>query len=155
MIRILLGVNTHFEQDLATFKQITKRLRKKNRIDKISSIYQLPPGSEFALCGAFVLGTEETQPNVFKLEVEKSFEDIKKERFLSQILAMEDLVFRTPELTIPDVQLHTLTNWLVPSSEIWPDYMHPILKKDLRSILNQLEYNDVSFFAQNKSLLDF
>ena len=155
MIKILVGINTHFEKDLTTLKQISKQLTKKNLVKKISSVYQLPPGSEFALGCVFVLISEETHPVAFQAHVMKALDGLKKERFSLQILAMEDLVFRTPEFTIPDIQLHNSPNWLVPCAEIWPDYMHPILKKDLRSILNHLEYNEVLFFAQNKSLLDF
>ncbi len=51
------------------------------------------------------------------------------------ILYMDDLSINKEELTIPHPRLHLRRFTLVPLEEILPDFIHPILKKDHKSLL--------------------
>jgi 2-amino-4-hydroxy-6-hydroxymethyldihydropteridine diphosphokinase len=54
------------------------------------------------------------------------------------ILFYGDTVYSSPELQIPHLHLHEREFVLMPLSEIAPDKIHPVLKKSVREMLNEL-----------------
>lgn len=51
------------------------------------------------------------------------------------ILYLDDLIIESDKLTVPHPRLHLRRFTLAPLSEILPDFIHPILKKDHKSLL--------------------
>ena len=73
-----------------------------------------------------------------------------------KLLMLEEEVMLRPEMPVPDPDLHETAHWLVPSSELWPEAQHPVLKKSLKTLSTQLPNRPWGeFVAQGKTLLDF
>lgn len=52
------------------------------------------------------------------------------------LLVYEAQVSDRPGLTLPHPELHARPEELIPAAEVWPDYVHPILKESL-SVLSR------------------
>ena len=58
------------------------------------------------------------------------------------ILLFDDLILSSPNLTIPHPRMHKRRFVLLPICDINPYLVHPILKKEMRSLLACLDQND-------------
>lgn len=155
MTKALVAIKTRFENELPTFKIISKLLSDEFDILKISSVYQLGSGSEFALGNVIEITGFVDAPAELHRKILKILSSVKEKTFSAEILTIEDMVFRSPQITIPHPQLHQSPSFLMPASEICPEYVHPVLNEELGSLLNRLDTSEISFFAQSKTLLDF
>jgi 2-amino-4-hydroxy-6-hydroxymethyldihydropteridine diphosphokinase len=73
----------------------------------------------------------------------KSINGIHTDRIIDiDILLADDLVIKTPELTIPHPRMHLRTFVLEPMREIAADVVHPVLEKTIKELLE-----DASFFT--------
>lgn len=54
------------------------------------------------------------------------------------LLSYDSLVYHTPGLTIPHAEMHLRSFVLKPLCEIQPDWMHPVLGKSARALLEAL-----------------
>lgn len=71
--------------------------------------------------------------------VDKSINDHYSDRVIDiDIILAGELVINTPQLTIPHPKFHERNFVLSPLCEIAPDVIHPILKKSIREIKNEL-----------------
>ncbi len=68
------------------------------------------------------------------------------------ILFYDDLVLETPKLTIPHPRLPDRAFALVPMVEIAPDWVHPVMQKTVREMLESISQEDVRLFDKPKSL---
>ncbi|MGB1241683.1 MAG: 2-amino-4-hydroxy-6-hydroxymethyldihydropteridine diphosphokinase [Chitinophagales bacterium] len=55
------------------------------------------------------------------------------------ILFYENQIIETPNLTIPHARLHLRRFTLVPLCELFPDFVHPVLQKNLLNLLLDCE----------------
>jgi len=62
----------------------------------------------------------------------------------------------TPELTLPFHGFHLRPDYVFPAAEIWPEYVHPVLKRTLRDMAQEMKHVSWGeFFCQGKTVLDF
>ncbi|HEY60357.1 MAG TPA: 2-amino-4-hydroxy-6-hydroxymethyldihydropteridine diphosphokinase [Anaerolineae bacterium] len=68
------------------------------------------------------------------------------------ILFFNDLIKKTPELTIPHPSLHERAFVLIPLVEIAPDFYHPVFKKTVRELCGSISNEGVTLYRQGKTL---
>lgn len=95
-------------------------------------------------------------------KVEKIFiDDLGQRGIRIFVAAYEDQVRQTPEVVLPYPFLQELPDLLLPASESWPNYQHPILDMDLGVLARKLRAQSANmdrlcqFYSQGKALLDF
>lgn len=59
------------------------------------------------------------------------------------LIFYDDAIIRTPALTVPHPDMHNRDFVLMPASELMPDYVHPVLGKTVRQLLERLETHAV------------
>lgn len=59
------------------------------------------------------------------------------------ILFINDEIINTTQLTVPHPRLHLRNFTLVPLNELMPEYLHPVLKKNIRSLLKESPDNAI------------
>lgn len=112
-----------------------------------SSVFQTTPwgfdSSELFLNQIIMIHTELTPQDVLHIihEIEHEAGRIRSaERFNNRtldidIIFYDDLILDTPELQIPHPTLHQRLFVLMPLHEVAPGWIHPILRKDVTSLL--------------------
>jgi 2-amino-4-hydroxy-6-hydroxymethyldihydropteridine diphosphokinase len=55
------------------------------------------------------------------------------------ILFYDDMVYSSPELEIPHPHMHEREFVLMPLCEIAPDKIHPVLKKSVKELLQEIK----------------
>lgn len=83
--------------------------------------------------------------NYFRSEALHRSADIK-------LLVYGDEVVLTPQVTVPNPEFHRNPEELVPASELWPSYRHPILSETLSTLArNHLGKEWGEFYSQGIS----
>jgi 7,8-dihydro-6-hydroxymethylpterin-pyrophosphokinase len=153
--RALLGVSTQVDPYLTAHKKASKFLYRTSDVHGISSIFHYKNLESEGLVVAYSLRTllsaDQLQDKITALENQSKIATAE-----IRILVYDDFIVRKPNLVIPWVELHERKKWSVPAAYLWPDYVHPIENKDLRSLSESLHTDEVvEFYGQSKSLLDF
>lgn len=78
------------------------------------------------------------------LDLERDLGRLRSERWGPRvididILFYEDIVFNSPDLTIPHPLLHERKFVLVPLTELEPDLVHPVFEMPIKSLLSDLK----------------
>ncbi|MQY78743.1 MAG: 2-amino-4-hydroxy-6-hydroxymethyldihydropteridine diphosphokinase [Bacteroidetes bacterium] len=146
-VYLLLGSNMGDRQRF--LKEAARLLQEQaGRILERSSIYETEPWgftSKDIFLNQVLLA--ETSLNPYELlKVIKAIETKlgrigKNQRYIPRcididILFYNDEVYFSDDLVIPHPRLHDRMFTLVPLNEIAPDYLHPILKKTIRELVN-------------------
>lgn len=156
MANVLLGFETKFEKELITLRKIFLGLSQKTKIKNISSVYELREPYAYGVSAVVHLEMPEMSPVEIRQMLQDILSGVKSESFQWELLVIDDVVFRSPALTLPYPLLHKSPKWVVPANDIWSAYNHPILNESFKSILNSFKQIDgISFYKQNKTLLDF
>lgn len=153
--RALVGVSTQVDPYLIAHKRVAKAMYRTSDVHGISPVFRISSDSEEYLVVVYSLRTS-FAPDELANTIETFDVDIKVNKADVKILAFDDYVVRKPQYVIPWVELHQTKKWSVPAAYLWPEYVHPIENRDLRSIAESLRSNEIAeFYSQSKSVLDF
>ena len=167
----LCAVLLFSNKSLQALRGLVKHLKNDVNIEKISSIYQvlgnpekfetihdIRSKSEYSgLCVVLRVSTDLSAEKLFSY-LNQTSEKINAEadrRFLSiNLLSYGNMTLMTPNLTLPHPDFHRRAEFLMPSSEVWGDLEHPVLKESLAKLTSRfIGESWGEFFAQGQSLM--
>jgi 2-amino-4-hydroxy-6-hydroxymethyldihydropteridine diphosphokinase len=152
LVHLSLGSNVgNRERNL---QEAIRRLGTAGRVTSVSSVYETEPvefteQAWFLNCAAALetdQSPENLMPALLHIEQELGRQRTRKKgpRIIDiDILLFGDLVANTPNLTIPHPGMHQRRFVLEPLNEIAPDARHPVLKKYIRELLDELPAGQV------------
>lgn len=141
---IAMGSNIEDREQYLT--KAIEEIGKRHKVLLSSSIYETEPvgyADQSWFLNAVIQVETEFSPEKLLEDVLAIEEKLKRVRVIKNgprtmdldILFYQDQVINTDNLIIPHPRLHERAFVLVPLNEIAPDFMHPILKKSVASIL--------------------
>lgn len=168
----LLSIESYLGDRRGRLQATIKRLFEELQIVQISSIYELSEGGE---ANRSVLSSEDPErwagglSVVLRVTTDRSplalLELIQKIERVSNMTTRcvdIDLLFygevstMTPDLTLPHPEIHRRPQVLIPAAEIAPDFVHPVLGKNLAELTHRFEKTHWgSYYSSGKTLLDF
>lgn len=153
--RALIGVQTDLDPSLSLHKRVAKALYRTADIHGVSGVYQFSDQGEEGLTVVYSLRTQ-TEPKELKKKIDEITKSIRSTRYSIEVLIFDDIILRSPDLVLPSLELHKLKRWCMPAADLWGDYVHPVVGKDLK-ILSETtgSLEKIEFYAQSKTLLDF
>ncbi|MCB0406932.1 MAG: 2-amino-4-hydroxy-6-hydroxymethyldihydropteridine diphosphokinase [Bdellovibrionales bacterium] len=169
----LIGLKVFSNDGISLCRDVMKDLLKKVDVQKVSSIYRVKRSQRhpqhthdlrtvmdfegLSLALKVTTGLSPVQLMTFILEVEKKNKSEVLHRSLSlNLLAYEDQTLMTEFLTLPHPLFHAKPEMVFPAAEVWGEYFHPVLQKNLHAITR--DFADLrwgEFFDQGKTILDF
>jgi len=153
--RALIGVQTDLDPSLSLHKRVAKALYRTADIHGVSGVYQYSIDGEEGLTVVYSLRTQ-TEPKELKRKIDEITKSIRSTRYTIEVLIYDDLILRSPDLVVPSLELHKLKRWCLPAADLWGDYVHPVVGKDLKMLSETTgSLERIEFYAQSKTLLDF
>jgi len=154
---VYLALGSNMGNRLANLKAATSNLTPQMALKNRSSVYETPPWG-FTEQAQFL-----NQVVMVKtyLEPQALLDHLKRlETALGRvpnfqngprlididILFFDDLVVDTPPLVIPHPRLHERAFVLVPLAEIAPDFVHPVLVRPIRKLLENVDRSEIYLF---------
>jgi deoxyguanosine kinase len=157
---VLISVKATMSQGVRPLKDSLKQIQGAFVILKSSSVYKV---NEFEMGEGFVIVVKaqtELTPQESSRElarVERWLQsDVLKKAVSISLLSYDDETHVTPELSLPNPEMHMRPEEVVPAAEVWPDYRHPVLNETLAELAQRHAKNQWGeFFSQGQPLLDF
>lgn len=166
----LVALIVYSSDGLSLLKTATQALSKHMEAEKMSSVYKIKgslnrfshvhdiasvdgfQGITVAVKGFIKQGPEQFVKDCMNVEEHMNLQDKTLEIV---VLCVEDLTRMQSDLCLPYPEWHRRVELLVPSSEVWGDYQHPILGESVYNLSQKMSDKKWgSFFAQGKSLLE-
>ncbi len=150
MTDVYIGIGSNVGDRKKNIRRALELLEEESTIIKKSPIHETEPEG-FAYQNLFLNCVVHVETNHDPMTLLEFLQDVEKR--LKRVETMKngprtidlDILFYgeniidTDELTVPHPQLHTRTFVLIPLNEIAPDLVHPVLKKTVREILEDLK----------------
>ena len=147
-----IGIGTNIEPRLERMKEAFTALEKIGILKKQSSVYETAPygyidQSDFLNAVAYLqteLELDQLHNSLQNLEKNLGRNDRPRwhEREIDfDILFYDDIVIETKNLTVPHADLQSRIFVLMPLNEIASGLLHPVLKKNVASLLNEISYD--------------
>jgi len=148
MTEIYIGLGTNTGKRLANIQTALKKLKDVISVEKVSSLYLTEPvgvkGGWFVNC--VVKGHTEKEPlellqQLLKIEDEMGRVRGKREKRTIDLdlLFYGEKIIEQKNLTVPHPRVHRRRFVLLPLAEINPELKHPLLKKSIQTLLDQLD----------------
>ncbi len=161
----IIAMMDHSGRQLKWLSRACKKLSMVADISKMSSVYidefesdKSDGKNETSLVMAVSLkcniSSEELLENVVKIENELHTEAT-RDVIDILILAYGEELKMTPNLTIPHPRLHSHPQLLYPAAEIMGQYVHPVLKRNLKELAGLTGVKWGRYFEQGSRVLDF
>ncbi|ACN99500.1 2-amino-4-hydroxy-6-hydroxymethyldihydropteridine pyrophosphokinase [Sulfurihydrogenibium azorense Az-Fu1] len=150
MNKIFLGLGSNVGDRLTNLNRAIKILSDKIQILKVSKIYETKPigvENQPDFLNMAVMGqTELDHLSLFEFvkNVEKQVGRVYRYRWGPReididILFYNDLIYKSKALEIPHPRLHERDFVLKPLMDLDPDFIHPVFKKSIRELYEELK----------------
>lgn len=156
--KILLIFQTQINAQAEELKAALKEVRQTYRLERLSSVYlaysptskPTNPSGRLSVAATFLV-----EENPIQVQRRLSAGLSQNPHSAEITLALfDDETIMSPDLTVPHPELHVRPDWLIPASEIWGDYPHPILNRSLQDISADAEWTGWGqFYTQGSALL--
>ena len=158
MTTVFIALGTNLGERLANLRDAIDALAPDVRILRESTIYETPPWgyTDQPSFLNMVVQAETSLSARALLDYLKKREDelgrVKNFRYGPRhidldILFYDALVLDEDRLQIPHPRLHERAFVLVPLAELAPDLIHPVLEKDVKSLLSALDSDEIHPFS--------
>lgn len=156
----VLRSTTKHIADLAKIKNVSSIYFVKSHPGEILTAHSIETENRSMGLGVAIKLETEIQPDDLIRRMERRVlgkEKLKRGgQLVLDLLVYEDAQIMTPHLTLPHPDLHRFPEFAIPASEVWGEYHHPVLNKNLYSIAKEFSaINWGEFHSQGKTLLDF
>jgi len=149
-----LGLGSNVGDRMSFLTQAISRLAREGIVRKISSVHETPPWGKTdqpAFLNACVeFQTSQSPEDLLELlkQIETELGRKEHERWGPREIDIDVLFYgdeqiSSQRLTIPHPLLHERAFVLVPLAEIAPDFVHPVLKKNIKELLASLDTKDI------------
>lgn len=168
----MISMRVNSSGGIELMKTVLQRFKEVGTVKAVSSLYKVwaivqSPQTVHdirriekyeGLAVVFILETT-IEPNLLLskiIEIEGVFRSERIQKKLSlNLVIYDDFSFMTPALTLPHPIMHQKPEILLLSAELWPDYIHPVLKQSLAKLTRNFQgQNWGQFHAQGKVLLE-
>ena len=158
MSTVFIALGTNLGDRLANLRTAIESLAPDVRVLRESTIYETPPWGytdQPAFLNMVVEAETSLNPRALLSYLKKREDElgrVKNFRYGPRhidldILFYDALVLDEEDLQIPHPRLHERAFVLVPLAELAADLAHPILGKDLKSLLNVLDSDEIYPFS--------
>lgn len=160
----LISVRTEFSHGKTAINKVLWNLKKNFKLISASSVYRVASQekSNDVSYLSFVLRLQSsmslTETGQCLHETQDRLGDANlKYRISIQFLTFGYEIVSMGRFSLPDPEMHSTPELIIPSAEVWPDYVHPVLGKKLKDLtLNLTEFSPmIEFYSQGGALLDF
>ncbi len=152
MHKVFLGIGGNLGDKKKNLQKCIELIRENlGEVDIISSVYETPPWGFSAesnfLNQVILIETnldmlqllQETQKIEAQFKKRRSSEGYSSREMDIDILFFDDEIIETPELIIPHPLLHKRNFVLAPMVEIAGEFIHPVLNKKMRLLLDECD----------------
>ena len=157
-MKIYIALGTNLGDRLANLRDAINALAPDVRVLRESTIYETPPWGytdQPAFLNMVVEAATNLNPRALLNYLKKREDElgrVKNFRYGPRhidldILFYDDLVFEDDRLQIPHPRLHERAFVLVPLNDLAPDLVHPVLGKDVKSLLSALDDDEIHPFS--------
>jgi 2-amino-4-hydroxy-6-hydroxymethyldihydropteridine diphosphokinase len=158
MAKVFLALGTNLGDRLENLHRAIEALAPTVKILARSPIYETPPWGvtdQPAFLNMALRGETLLPPTAllhFLKSLERQLGRIPSVRYGPRlidldILFYDDLVLDSDELTIPHPRLHERAFVLVPLADLAPDFVHPVLRKSVSTLLQQVDAGGIRLYA--------
>jgi len=154
---VYLALGTNMGNRLANLKAAVNNLSPQMNLKERSSVYETPPWGftdQPAFLNQVVMVETYLEPEPLLRHVKRlesalgrvpSFEN--GPRLIDiDILFFDDQIIDTVSIAVPHPRLHKRAFVLVPLAEIAPEFEHPVLRKPVRELLEDVDQSEIKIF---------
>lgn len=150
---LIVGIEIPSTEGILALKEIIKKLSTCMRIEKVSSAYKVISEHKQSTLVAALSG-EPIDMQMIK-ELMRTWPHAAN-RGSIKVLFYGQNISLTPDLTLPDPEFHLEPKSVFPVAELSPDFIHPVLKVNIRELSQRFAQKKWGeFVAHPQTILDF
>ena len=154
---VYLALGSNLDNRLANLKAAVSNLTPQMTVKNKSAVYETPPWGfedQAAFLNQVVMAETYLDPEALlahlkRLEVAlgrvPSFEN--GPRLIDiDILFFDDAIIDTVSIAVPHPRLHKRAFVLVPLADVAPEFVHPVLRKSVRELLEDVDRSEIKLY---------